>query len=171
MPKVRKTKNCLAIPAALAVAVLSAQSGSAEGWERPETGSGSPAAVISTDIGSRSFQLAYGREIGEMVFSGEVVRANSGGLTRAMDADETRHLRLLAGYDFGPATGLVSLGRLQARSSSGKRDGLLLGLGMRVSVNRALQLTGDLLHHEAEPVHDGSRQRGETLSVSPAFRF
>ncbi|MEX0305101.1 MAG: hypothetical protein AB3N24_22010 [Leisingera sp.] len=92
-------------------------------------------------------------------------------LTQSAQADEARHLRLLAGYDFGPATGYVTLGRLQARSSGDRREGALLGLGMRVSLNRVLQVTGELLHHEAGPKTGGAGPRGETLSVSAAFRF
>ena len=171
MPMVRTTKQKPAIAAAIAVFALSTQSCAADGWKHPVLGGAVQSAVAAAGAEARSFQLAYGGEIGGVILGGAVGSERSSVLARAVQADEARHLRLLAGYDFGPATGYVTLGRLQARSSGSRREGALMGLGMQVSLNRALQLTGELLHHEAGPKTGGAGPRGETLSVSAAFRF
>ncbi|KIC11393.1 hypothetical protein RA19_08645 [Leisingera sp. ANG-M1] len=170
MPTVRITTKTLAACAILAASTFAQLPALADGLGQPLISTSGP-AVAAAETSNRTFQLAYGQEIGSLILGGSVAREHSGVLARAVQADEARHLRLLAGYDFGPATGFVSVGRLQARSSGRKTEGPLLGLGMRVSLNRALQLTGELLHHEAGTTGSGAREGGETLSVTAAFRF
>lgn len=171
MPMVRKTALIHAFAAGVAVALTFGQSSSAEGWARPlfSTSARTPSGGGSAE--PQAFQLAFIREFGSILFGGTVGSNRSGLLTRAVQAEETHQLRLHAGYDFGPATGVVTLGGLQAETSSGKREGTLFGLGMRASLNRALQLRGEVLHHEAGPRDGSGRPRGETLSISAAFRF
>lgn len=173
MPMVRKTALSHALAAGLALALAVGQPGSAEEWARPLF-SNQIRAASGTGTGSaepHAFQLAFLQEFGSLILGGTVSSNRSGLLTRAVQAEETHQLRLHAGYDFGPATGVVTLGGVQAESSGGRRQGTLFGLGMRVSLNRALQLRGEVLHHEAGPRDGSGRPRGETLSVSAAFRF
>ncbi|MFW8636401.1 hypothetical protein [Cribrihabitans pelagius] len=116
-------------------------------------------------------RLDYDRDFGSLVLGGMVALTQDGPLARALEAEETRQLRARAGYDFGPALGYVTLGRVQAATGGGRSSGPVLGLGMRVSLNRALQLTGELLHHQAGPASGPAAPRGETLSLGAAFRF
>lgn len=171
MPMVRKTALTHAFAAGLAAAVALGQPCSADGWARPLFSTPVPTASGAGSAETHSFQLAFIQEVGNLIFGGTVASGRSGLLTQAVQADETHQLRLHAGYDFGPATGVVTLGGLQAETSNGKRQGALFGLGMRVSLNRALQLRGELLHHEAGPKDGSGRPRGETLSLTAAFRF
>ncbi|WP_156927463.1 hypothetical protein [Leisingera methylohalidivorans] len=154
------------------MAALIAQTSAAEEWRTAQPGySGEASAAAGTAGTARSFQFAFGRQLGGMFLSGTVMMEQSGLLTTAVQAEETHQLRLHAGYDFGPATGFVTLGGVQAETSSGSRQGPLFGLGMRFPLNRALQVTGELLHHEAGPRDGSASPRGETLSVRAAFRF
>lgn len=171
MPMVRKTALSHALAAGLALALAVGQPGSAEEWARPLFSNQIRAASGTGSAEPQAFQLAFLQEFGSLFLGGTVSSNRSGLLTRAVQAEETHQLRLHAGYDFGPATGVVTLGGVQAESSGGRRQGTLFGLGMRVSLNRALQLRGEVLHHEAGPRDGSGRPRGETLSVSAAFRF
>ncbi|WP_259965622.1 hypothetical protein [Leisingera aquaemixtae] len=175
MPMVRKTALSQAFAAGLTLALAAGQPGSAEEWARPLFSNQTRAVSgIGTGTGAaepQAFQLAFIHEFGSLILGGTVSSNRSGILTRAVQAEETHQLRLHAGYDFGPATGVVTLGGVQAEGSGGRRQGTLFGLGMRVSLNRALQLRGEVLHHEAGPRDGSGRPRGETLSVSAAFRF
>lgn len=173
MPMVKKARHRCSLAAVFAAAALIAQTSAAEEWRTMLPG---PVGEASTESGggggaARSFQFAYGRQLGGMILSGSVTMEQSGLLTQAVQAEETRQLRLHAGYDFGPATGFVTLGGVQAETSSGSRQGPLISLGMRVSLNHALQVTGEFLHHEAGPRDGSASPRGETLSVTAAFRF
>ncbi|MFW8593173.1 hypothetical protein [Cribrihabitans neustonicus] len=118
-----------------------------------------------------TLRLDYDRDFGSLVLGGMVALTQDGPLARALEAEETRQLRARAGYDFGPALGYVTLGRVEADTRAGRSSGPVLGLGMRVSLNRALQLTGELLHHQAGPSSGSSASQGETLSLGAAFRF
>lgn len=171
MPMVRKTTLTHAFAAGLSVGLAFAQPSFAEGWARPLFSNRVQAASGAGSTEPQAFQLAFLQEFGSFILGGTVASRRSGLLTRAVRADETHQLRLHAGYDFGPATGVVTLGGLQAETATGKRNGALFGLGMRVSLNRALQLRGELLHHEAGPKDGSGRPRGETLSLTAAFRF
>ncbi|WP_424977536.1 hypothetical protein [Leisingera sp. S232] len=120
---------------------------------------------------AQSFEIRYSHEADGLVVGGSLATGQNGPLTRAVQAEQTHELRLHAGYDFGPATGFVTVGRMQAEASQGRRHGALFGFGMQVSLNRALQLTGELLHYEVGPKDGSASPRGETLAVSAAFRF
>ncbi|WP_264213590.1 hypothetical protein [Leisingera thetidis] len=171
MPLVRKTKLSLTFAAAFAVSIAQCQMAQAEDWGQPLTADAAEVWSGAFSGGTRSFQLAYGREFGGVFLGGSVAAGQTGLLTRAVQADETHQLRLQAGYEFGQAAGFVTFGGVQAEAAGGARQGPVIGLGMRVSLNRALQLTGELLHHEAGPKDGSASPRGETLSLSAAFRF
>ncbi|MEW2913613.1 hypothetical protein [Leisingera sp. JC11] len=171
MPMVKKTKLCQTLAAVLTVTVFHAQSGLAEESARSVSPGFLQAEQRSFGGEARTFAFGYGDGEGGFVFGGSLATGQNGPLTRAVQAEETHQLRLHAGYDFGPATGFVTLGGLQAEASGGRRRGPLFGFGMRVSLNRALQLTGEILHHEAGPKDGSASPRGETLAVSAAFRF
>ncbi len=171
MPMVRMTKLCRTLAAALAVAALHGQFAWAEDRGRSASESSVPFRFSSSGGEGHSFAFRYGQGADGLILGGSVATRQTGPLTRTLQAEETHQLRLHAGYDFGPATGFVTVGGLQAEDSGRRRHGTLFGFGMRVSLNRALQLTGELLHHEAGPRDGSGSPRGETLAVSAAFRF
>ncbi|WP_323779315.1 hypothetical protein [Leisingera sp.] len=172
MPMIEKANCSRPLITIFAVAALIAQTSAAQEWRTVQPGQSGWAIAAAGGAGAgRSFQFAYGRQLGGMIVSGTVTMEQSGLLTTAVQAEETHQLRLHAGYDFGPATGFVTLGGVQAETSSGSRQGPLFGLGMRVPLTRTLQVTGELLHHEAGPRDGSASPHGETLSVSAAFRF
>jgi len=60
---------------------------------------------------------------------------------------------------------------VQHGGSSGLAPSQVFGLGLRVSVNRVLQMTGEFLHHDVDPAAAQAGKGGEILSVRAAFRF
>lgn len=168
---VKKTVLFRTLAAACALAAADGKPASADDNTRKPfkpAGNTAPAAAAAE---ARSFQFALGQGAGGLLFGGSLATGQTGVLTRAIQAEETHQLRLQAGYEFGQATGFVTVGGLQAEAAGGRRLGPLFGLGMRVSLNRMLQVTGELLHHEAGPRDGDVARSGETLSVSAAFRF
>lgn len=171
MPMVKKTEFFRTLATICALAAVWGQPASANDDERKPFRAGADVASAGSGGEARSFQFSLGHGAGGLLFGGSLATGQTGALTRAVQADETHQLRLQAGYEFGQTTGFVTVGGLQAEASSGRRLGPLFGLGMRVSLNRMLQVTGELLHHEAGPRDGGNGRTGETLSVSAAFRF
>ncbi|MBY6138319.1 hypothetical protein KUV26_02615 [Leisingera daeponensis] len=171
MPMVRKTKLCQAVAAALTFAAFPGTPVVAEDPVQPFITSVSHVSQNASGNEAQAFEFGYGLDSDGVIIGGRLATGQNGPLTRADLAEETHQLRLHAGYDFGPATGFVTVGGLQAEASSGRRHGSLFGFGMRVSLNRALQLTGEILHHEAGAKDGSVSLRGQTLAVSAAFRF
>ncbi|KIC27430.1 membrane protein [Leisingera sp. ANG-M6] len=171
MPMVQKTKLCQTLAVVLASTAVQGHSAFAEEYGRLQSNTSLLAEHGTAGGEARTIEFGYGQGADGLIFGGSLSTGQTGPLTRALQAEETHQLRLQAGYDFGPATGFVTVGGLQAEASSGRRHGSLFGFGMRVSLNRALQLTGELLHHEAGPTDGSASPRGETLAVSAAFRF
>lgn len=171
MPMVQKTTLCKSLAAGLAMAAMHGHAVFA-GDHRGPLFNASFDAVLSNSPGeAHAIEFGYDQGTDRLILGGSLATGQTGLLTQAVQAEETHQLRLQAGYDFGPATGFVTLGGIQAEASSGRRHGSLFGFGMRVSLNRALQLTGELLHHEAGPKDGSASPRGDTLAVSAAFRF
>ena len=168
MPMVRKTKSHPAAAAIFAAAALLGQAGQAE--EISRTGF-KPFHLVQYGASDQEHSIEFSYGNSGLVFGGSVATENSGHLTQAVQAEQTHQLRLHAGYEMGPATGFVTVGGLQAESSGERRYGTLFGFGMRVSLNQALQLTGELLHHEAGAGHGNTLRSGETLAIGAAFRF
>ncbi|WP_254604208.1 hypothetical protein [Leisingera sp. ANG59] len=165
------TKLCQTFAAVFAIAALHGQSGLAEDRGRSASDGSGPFTYSIPGGEGRSFAFGYGQDSEGLILGGSVATGQTGPLARALQAEETHQLRLHAGYDFGPATGFVTVGGLRAENSGRSRHGTLFGFGMRVSLNRALQLTGELLHHEAGPRDGSGSPRGETLALGAAFRF
>ncbi|MCD9150000.1 hypothetical protein [Pseudophaeobacter flagellatus] len=118
------------------------------------------------------------RDYGAVVLGGTYRRGSSGaypghypGLATPSQSDSV-HLR--AGYDFGGSLGYVTLGHEQTQGHA-QAENETLGIGVRVSLNRALQLTGELLHHggnnTAQSSAQTSRQAPTRISIGAAFRF
>ncbi|KIC37491.1 membrane protein [Leisingera sp. ANG-M7] len=171
MPMVRMTKLRRMFAAVIAIAALHGQSGLAEDSRQSAFDSPNPLTFSNPGGEGHSFAFGYSEGSDGLILGGSVATGQTGPLTRALQVEETHQLRLHAGYDFGPATGFVTVGGLQAEDSGRRRLGTLFGFGMRISLNRALQLTGELLHHEAGPRDGSGSPRGETLAVGAAFRF
>lgn len=124
-----------------------------------------------TQLGQGGFQIDANRDYGALVVGGSFSQrgaANRVGIPMMSEADR---VDLRAGYDFGRSLGYVILGSHEGTSRQGETDGETVGIGLRVSINRALQLTGEFLHHSFSEREAQDRQRVETISVRAAFRF
>ncbi|MEP2715226.1 hypothetical protein [Pseudophaeobacter sp.] len=79
---------------------------------------------------------------------------------------------LRAGCDFGDSLGYVSFGQHQLRGRTADAAGETLGIGLRISLNRALQLTGEFLHHSGGArAGTAPRQSPNQISLGAAFLF
>lgn len=171
MPLVCKTRHCQAFAVFLAVTALYAQPARSDGWKLFDSvqAGQQPAAVWGGALPAYHGDSSLGS--GGLLLGGAAIPGRIGVQSLAAPAEQRRQLRLHAGYDFGPVTGFVTVGGVAEELSGGPRQAPVFGFGMRVSLNRALQLTGELLHHDAGPLAGGASPGGETLSVSAAFRF
>lgn len=161
MPEVRKARVLMPLAVAIvALPVLADQWGSRPAAQQPSL-TAAPAV--------QAFEFANADS--SLMLIGGIVLDQSGALNRALNADETHQLRLNAGYTVGETTGYLTLGGLQAVAGNSHWFGPVVGLGMRVSLNHGVQLSGEILHHETAPNAGGSQGRSETLSVRAAFRF
>lgn len=91
----------------------------------------------------------------------------SGNAAQAALTGATPQLR--AGYDIGRTYGFLSFSPPDLLTTDPRADERpAFGLGLRISVNRALQLTGEIQHLE----DDGSgRISDDRVSLQAAFRF
>lgn len=83
--------------------------------------------------------------------------------------DDSQMLQLRAGIDLGRTLGYVTFGERQQGSDQERNQ--VIGLGVRVSVNRILQMSGEFLHHAPGSSPNGATLGDETLSFRAAFRF
>ncbi len=119
-------------------------------------------------LGTLSFSAD--RDYGRLVLGGSYSRGNAPaypGLGRTVGEEQ---FSLRAGYDFGNSLGYVSLGRQQSQGQFVENESEVLGIGMRVSLNRALQLTGEYLHHR-KPAEAATGLSASRLTIGAAFRF
>lgn len=84
---------------------------------------------------------------------------------------DERQFRVNAGYSVGATTGYLIFGGSMPQSEASISVHPVVGLGMRVSLNRALQLSGEIIHHDLSGNDRSDGATGETLSVQAAFRF
>lgn len=128
-----------------------------------------PLADFAVSPGAQAFEI--GSDASAFLLNGGIVTEQIGALNRALDVDETQQLRLSAVRTIGATTGYLTLGGLQAAADGEHWYSPVVGLGMRVSLNRGIQLSGEILHHETDVSTGGPNESGETLLVRAAFRF
>lgn len=161
MPKIRKARVVLPLMIAIvALPVLADQWGYRSAAQRPSV-TAAPAV--------QAFEFANSDS--SLLLNGGILLDQSGALNRALQADETHQLRLNASYSVGETTGYLTLGGLQAVAGGNHWYGPVVGLGMRVSLNHGVQLSGEILRHDTPPNAVGGGGHAETLSVRAAFRF
>lgn len=82
---------------------------------------------------------------------------------------DSEYLNLRAGIDFGQSLGYITLGRqMSPRHATTAQTA---GLGLRVSLNRAIQLTGEFLHSIPSSDQTDGEDIHQSLSLRAAFRF
>lgn len=161
MPEAWKTTAVLSVAVAgIALPVLADQ------WSGV---SSAPPAGLAVSPGSQAFEI--GSDTAGFSLNGGIVTEQIGALNRAMDVDATQQLRLSAVRSVGATTGYLTLGGLQAAANGEHWYSPVVGFGMRVSLNRGIQLSGEILHHETDVSTGGPNESGETLLVRAAFRF
>ncbi|UWS77961.1 hypothetical protein N1037_11735 [Phaeobacter sp. G2] len=118
-----------------------------------------------------SLEFSADRDYGQLVLGGTYSRGNGSLLSGFGATARTEQVSLRAGYDFGHSLGYISLGHQREQAVSGQEETNTLGIGVRVSLNRALQLTGEYLHHAplGSAAHQG--QSPSRISIGAAFRF
>lgn len=172
MPKVGNTLPKWILPAVIGAAAGHVPPLCAEGWG-PNLPQGStlygPSAAAAASPGLTG--LGQGGLILDSQVVGQPREHSAGGRAALAGAGQVGALRVNAGYGFGAATGYVAIGSLRQQPGSDDSHTPVVGIGMRVSLNRALQLSGEILHHEGRSGHGASGSAGETLSLQAAFRF
>lgn len=140
-----------------------------------QAGSGGNGAYVARSglqsNGAATLQAGFDHDYGELVIGGTVRQGGGLDITGLGGQSDSQQLHLRAGYDFGDALGYVTLGEVQHGASSGLAPSQVFGLGLRVSVNRVLQMTGEFLHHDVDSANALAGQDGDILSVRAAFRF
>lgn len=173
MPSVQKAKKQIAKGALVAICATNSLPVFAGDWNVNHSSEatsgrflGSPQFVeesasllmLSTDRDYGNFTLGAGFARGEVPMHGELSGASN-----------SEYLDLRAGLDFGNSLGYVTLGRQETPGRDQGRD--MVGLGLRVSLNRALQLTGEFLHYSPSSDAATDQASGTSLSIQAAFRF
>jgi outer membrane immunogenic protein len=128
--------------------------------------------------GSQSFQgslsrIAFSadRDYGAIVLGGSYSRGSSPHPFGLLGGADTEQVNLRAGYDFGRSLGYITLGQAQDQGANQTGQAETLGIGLRVSLNRALQLTGEFVHHSPSGSNSSEPQDTERLTIGAAFQF
>lgn len=121
--------------------------------------------------GAGGLVATFDQDFGDIVLGGSFRQGRgvrSGGLGLG---DDVQRIDLRAGYDFGQSLGYLTVGEVGSGRGALEQSDQVYGFGLRISVNRILQMTGEVLHREgAQDGRDGVL-RGDILSVEAAFRF
>jgi outer membrane immunogenic protein len=129
------------------------------------------ASIQGFDQPRDSLEFSADRDYGRLVLGGSYSRGSGSLFSGLGGAAGTERVSLRAGYDFGQSLGYVSLGRQQALALRGEDATDTLGIGIRVSLNRALQLTGEYLHRAPSEPGAYQGQSPSRISIGAAFRF
>lgn len=155
--------SALALPAASGdwtSTYFSAERGSHQGAALGAFQDAPPGLVFSAD-----------RDYGALVLGGSFSRGNSLHHMGLQGSSGSEQLNLRAGYDFGRSLGYITLGQTQDHGPDQTGQADTLGIGLRVSLNRALQLTGEFVHHSTSGSNSTAPQDTERFTVGAAFRF
>lgn len=119
--------------------------------------------------GATGFQAGFDRDYGDLVLGGSFQQGRVPDSFGPGLQDDSQMLQLRAGIDLGRTLGYVTFGERQQGSDQERNQ--VIGLGVRVSVNRILQMSGEILHHAPASSPNGAALGDETLSFRAAFRF
>ena len=129
-------------------------------------------------VGARSDQpRAWGMEAsidqdyGHLVLGGSYQQGRQPGVPGLDGQEDSQQLQLRAGYDFGRALGYLTVGERQHGTGAQEGRSQVYGIGLRVSVNRVLQMSGEILRHAPSAPVVGQGEDDDILSVRAAFRF
>jgi outer membrane immunogenic protein len=111
------------------------------------------------------------RDYGAIVLGGSFSRGSSLHHLGLSGSADTEQVNLRAGYDFGRSLGYITLGQAQDQGVNQTGQAETLGIGLRVSLNRALQLTGEFVHHSSSGSNSSEPQDTERLTIGAAFQF
>ena len=128
---------------------------------------------IATAFQDSSSRMAFSadRDYGTIVLGGSFSRGTSLHHLGLQSSSDVEQLNLRAGYDFGRSLGYITLGQAQDQGPNQTGQADILGIGLRVSLNRALQLTGEFVHHSTSGTSRTAPQDSERLTVGAAFQF
>ncbi|MFV1440638.1 MULTISPECIES: outer membrane protein [unclassified Phaeobacter] len=115
--------------------------------------------------------LGYDHDFGRVILGGEVEVDRSGGAGDSQAEDQTHRIKLRAGYDMGETLGYVTIGSARRETATDSDNGAVYGLGVSYSLNRALRLSGEYLHQDA---NDGAALQAparDILSIRASFQF
>ncbi|MFS4579822.1 outer membrane protein [Phaeobacter sp. C3_T13_0] len=127
-----------------------------------------------SDTGSTTasgLHLGYDHDFGRLVLGGEIEVDRSGRASVSPQEDHTHRVKLRAGYDMGQTLGYVTIGSARNETATDSDNGAVYGLGVSYSLNRALRLSGEYLHQDA---NDGAALQApsrDILSIRASFRF
>lgn len=175
MPAAQTIKTCLIIWMSTGILAISALPVVSGDWTAQHVISESSAGAGQVELGQSGaptrLSLSTDRDYGTFTLGGEFSRGGTPLRADLPGGSDSEQVNLRAGYDFGQSLGFVTFGRQQDPGENGAGPRQILGLGMRVSLNRALQLTGEFLHYS--PAHSGNDNghSQNSLSIKAAFRF
>ncbi|WP_242406972.1 MULTISPECIES: outer membrane protein [Phaeobacter] len=156
-------------------AVLSAAPGFAGDWSGFFLGTSiARVQAVQSERGSVSasgLHLGYDHDFGRVVLGGEVEVDRSGRVRSDLTEEQTRRIKLRAGYDMGETLGYVTIGSARNETATDSDNGAVYGLGLSYSLNRALRVSGEYLHQDAS---DGAAVRApsrDILSIRASFQF
>ncbi len=133
--------------------------------------SSAPSAVGLHGSGAAGLVANFEQDFGDIVLGGSFQQGRGVGLSGLGSGDAAQRIDLRAGYDFGHSLGYLTVGEVgQGRGTSEQRS-QVYGFGVRISVNRILQMTGEVLHRDGDAAGRDTVLSGDILSVEAAFRF
>jgi hypothetical protein len=142
------------------------------GMQRAEVGTASGAIrPISSEASDTGLRASFDQDFGSFVLGGTYEQGRGAALAGFGGFEQGQRIDLRAGYDFGRSIGYITFGEVGVERSAADLRSQVIGFGLRVSVNRVLQMTGEVLHRENDHVGRLGALGGDVLSVQAAFRF
>ena len=175
MPAVHICSNAIALvlaTGAFSAAALPAVSGDWKSSYFFSSDSQAPDGSLGNAANStHGLAFSADRDYGRLVLGGSYSRGSILQNPGFGDLAGSERLSLRAGYDFGQSLGYISVGRHLGLEGEGSDKTDTLGIGVRVSLNRALQLTGEYLHHAPSVSGATHGQSPSRISIGAAFQF
>ncbi|UWS01809.1 outer membrane protein [Phaeobacter inhibens] len=161
--------------AGLTAAALAAAPGSAGDWSGFFLGASMARAQAAQSargsVSAPGLHLGYDHDFGRVVLGGEVEVDRSGRVRSDLTEDQTRRIKLRAGYDMGETLGYVTVGSARNETATDSDNGAVYGLGLSYSLNRALRVSGEYLHQDASDGAAVQTPSRDILSIRASFQF
>lgn len=143
------------------------------------------------DPARQDIQIQADRRFGNLLIGGALRQGNlatgASQILRGNTASAPNSVQIRAGYSFGHRTdhglgraggqgvgqgiGYVSFGTQGLDGREGGASVESLGLGLQVSLNNVLRLTGEYLHFRSDDAAGNPRRETNSLALRAAFRF